>query len=89
MLHRGAATEIEEIHRYIYAGGKLLRETVSDGTITKTLDFNYDNVGMPYSLIYNDGTTTTTYYYISLPSRRAARWRAPMSASTRMTSVPA
>ena len=64
-LHRGAATEIEEIHQYIYAGGKLLRETISDGTTTKTLDFNYDNVGMPYSLIYNNGTTTATYYYIT------------------------
>ena len=64
-LHRGAATEIEEIHQYIYAGGKLLRETISDATTTKTLDFNYDNVGMPYSLIYNNGTTTTTYYYIT------------------------
>ena len=64
-LHRGAATEIEEIHQYIYAGRKLLRETISDGTTTKTLDFTYDNVGMPYSLIYNNGTTTTTYYYIT------------------------
>ena len=45
--------------------GKLLRETVSDGTTAKTLDFSYDNVGMPYSLIYNDGTATTTYYYIT------------------------
>ena len=26
---------------------------------------SYDNVGMPYSLIYNNGTTTTTYYYIT------------------------
>ena len=65
MHHRGAATEIEEIHQYIYAGGKLLRETISDGEATKTLDFTYDNVGMPYSLIYSDGTTTTTYYYIT------------------------
>ena len=64
-LHRGAATEIEEIHQYIYAGGKLLRETISNGTTAKTLDFTYDNVGMPYSLIYNNGTTTTTYYYIT------------------------
>ena len=65
MFHRGAATEIEETHQYIYAGGKLLRETISDGTTTKTLDFTYDNVGMPYSLIYNNGTTTATYYYIT------------------------
>ena len=64
-LHRGTATEIEETHQYIYAGGKLLRETISDGTTTKTLDFTYDNVGMPYSLIYNNGTTATTYYYVT------------------------
>ena len=65
-LHRGEVKEtITETHQYIYAGGKLLRETISDGTITKTLDFSYDNVGMPYSLIYNNGTTTTTYYYIT------------------------
>ena len=61
-LHRGEATEITETHQYIYTGGKLLRETISDGTTTKTLDFNYDNVGMPYSLIYSNGTTTTDVY---------------------------
>ena len=66
MLHRGEVKEtITETHQYIYAGGKLLRETISDGTTTKTLDFNYDNVGMPYSLIYNNGSTTATYYYIT------------------------
>ena len=66
MRHRGEVKEtITESHQYIYAGRKLLRETISDGTTTKTLDFNYDNVGMPYSLIYNNGTTTTTYYYIT------------------------
>ena len=64
-LHRGAATEVEETHRYIYAGGKLLRETIFDGETTKTLDFTYDNAGMPYNLIYNNGTTTATYYYIT------------------------
>ena len=64
-LHRGTATEIEETHQYIYAGSKLLRETITEGETTKALDFTYDNVGMPYSLIYSDGTTTTTYYYIT------------------------
>ena len=40
-LHRGEAKEtITETHQYIYAGGKLLRETISDGTTTKTLDFS-------------------------------------------------
>ena len=42
-----------------------LRETITEGSTTTTLDFAYDNVGMPYCLIYNDGTTTTTYYYIT------------------------
>ena len=66
MLHRGEVKEtITEIHQYIYAGGKLLRETITEGETTKTLDFTYDNVGMPYSLIYNNGTTTTTYYYVT------------------------
>ena len=64
-LHRGTATEITTDHSYIYAGGKLLRETITEGETTKTLDFTYDNVGMPYSLIYNNGTVTTTYYYIT------------------------
>ena len=66
MRHRGEVKEtITETHRYIYAGGKLLRETITEGETTKTLDFTYDNVGIPYSLIYNNGTTTTTYYYIT------------------------
>ena len=64
-LHRGTATEITTDHSYIYAGGKLLRETISEGSTTKTLDFTYDNVGMPYSLTYNNGTTSSTYYYIT------------------------
>ena len=65
LLHCGVATEIEEIHQYIHAGGKLLRETITEGETTRTLDFVYDNAGNPYSLIYNNGTTTTTYYYIT------------------------
>ena len=64
-LHRGTATEITTDHSYIYAGGKLLRETITEGSTTKTLDFTYDNVGMPYSLTYTNGTTTATYYYIT------------------------
>ena len=52
-------------HQYIYAGGNLLRETITEGETTRTLDFVYDNAGNPYSLIYSDGTTTTTYYYIT------------------------
>ena len=66
MRHRGEVKEtITETHRYIYAGGKLLRETITEGEATRALDFVYDNAGNPYSLIYNNGTTTTTYYYIT------------------------
>ena len=54
-----------EEHSYIYAGGMLLRETITSGSTTKTLDFRYDNVGHPYALIYNNGSSTATYYYIT------------------------
>ena len=59
------ANEETTNHSYIYAGGKLLRETITEGSTTKTLDFTYDNVGMPYNLTYNNGSTTATYYYIT------------------------
>ena len=52
---------VTETHSYIYASGKLLRETITTGSTTKTLDFFYDNAGMPYALKYNG----TTYYYIT------------------------
>ena len=44
-------------HTYLYAGGKLLRETYSGNT----LDFAYDAQGLPFSLTYNG----TKYYYIT------------------------
>ena len=59
------ANEETTNHSYIYAGGKLLRETITEGSTTKTLDFTYDNVGMPYNLTDNNGSTTATYYYIT------------------------
>ena len=58
-----------EEHSYIYAGGMLLRETITSGSTTRTLDFRYDNVGYPYALIYNNGSTTATYYYNYKPPR--------------------
>lgn len=49
-------------HNYIYASGKLLRETYGN----VTLDFLYDNSGYPYALIYKNGTAAVqTYYYIT------------------------
>ena len=51
-------------HNYLYAGGKLLRETYGD----KILDFIYDANGTPYALKYTAGTEapeTFLYYYIT------------------------
>ena len=56
---------VTEEHSYIYAGGKLLRETITGNGAAKTLDFRYDNAGFPYALIYNNGSSTATYYYIT------------------------
>lgn len=64
------ATVTEE-HSYIYASGKLLRETITttaaDGTVTtEVLDFCYDAQGNPYSLTRTKGTSSAeTYYYIT------------------------
>ena len=54
-----------EKHSYIYASGKLLRDTVESGGSTKILDFRYDQSGAPYSLTYTVGSTSTVYYYIT------------------------
>ena len=62
---RQLLSTVTEEHSYIYAGGMLLRETITSGSTTRTLDFRYDNVGYPYALIYNNGSTTATYYYIT------------------------
>lgn len=56
---------ITETHSYIYAGGKLLREIIETNGTSKTLDFRYDNAGAPYALIYNDGSNTSVYYYVT------------------------
>ena len=44
-------------HNYIYASGKLLRETYG----SNTLDFFYDNNGTPFALKHNG----TLYYYVT------------------------
>ncbi len=59
-----------EQHDYIYAGGRLLRETVTetakDKTVTTyTLDFAYDAQGTPYSLTVTMQGVSLTYYYIT------------------------
>ena len=67
---RSLISTVTEHHDYIYASGQLLRETITttaaDGTVTvEVLDFAYDNAGTPYALTYTNGTTSTTYYYIT------------------------
>ena len=62
---------VTERHSYIYAGERLLRETITttaaDGTVTtEVLDFTYDAQGRPYMLTYTNGVATKqTYYYIT------------------------
>lgn len=53
----GVVTE----YQYFYAGGKLLREEVTTGTTTYTLDFVYDASGRPYAFFYDN----VYYYYIT------------------------
>ena len=55
---RSTKTVNSVVHNYIYAGGKLLRETYGD----TTLDFLYDVNGRPYAMVVNE---TTTYHYIT------------------------
>lgn len=66
---RVLVSTITEQHDYVYASGKLLRETITttvDGvSTTETLDFRYDENGYPYSLTHISGDTTTTYFYIT------------------------
>ena len=45
------------VYKYYYAGDKLMRMTVSDGTV---MDFIYGSAGEPYAVKYNG----TVYYYI-------------------------
>ena len=57
---------VTEEHSYVYAGGRLMRETISvDGTVTTVMDFIYDESGRPFALKYStNGTSFTTYYYV-------------------------
>lgn len=62
---------VTEEHSYLYAGSRLLRETITttaeDGTVTtEVLDFAYDTQGAPYALTYTASSgTAQTYYYIT------------------------
>lgn len=66
---RVLVSTITEQHDYIYASGKLLRETITttvDGvSTTETLDFRYDENGYPYSLTHICEDTATICFYIT------------------------
>ncbi len=54
-------SEVTTTYSYLYAGGKLLQETVTTGDTTETHNFFYDNTGSPYAM----QTGGTTYYYVT------------------------
>ena len=54
-------SEVTTTYSYLYAGGKLLQETVTTGDTTETHNFFYDGVGNPYAM----QTGGTTYYYVT------------------------
>ena len=62
---RTEKTENGITHKYLYAGGKLLRETRTGGSQTEVLDFIYDQNDRPFMLYYQKGSgAPTPYYYI-------------------------
>ena len=44
---RQLLSTVTEEHSYIYAGGMLLRETITSGNTTETLDFGMTTSGIP------------------------------------------
>jgi len=68
-LRSGAVTATEH-HEYIYASGKLMRETITTtngtNTTTQVLDFIYGSGSTPLALVYTNGTASpVTYYYVT------------------------
>ena len=58
-------------HEYVYASGKLMRETITttsgDTTTTQVLDFVYGSGSTPLALVYTNGTAAPiTYYYVKV-----------------------
>ena len=55
----------ETNHYYVTQNGKVVRETVISGGVTRVLDYIYDESGRPSSVIFKDGTADeVTYYYV-------------------------
>ena len=47
-------------YNYTTLSGKVMRQQWGD----KSLEFVYDDGNQPFAMIYNDGSTTTLYYYV-------------------------
>ena len=47
-------------YNYTTLSGKVMRQTWG----SKSLEFVYDDGNQPFAMIYNDGSTTTLYYYV-------------------------
>ena len=47
-------------YNYTTLSGKVMRQTWG----SKSLEFIYDDGNQPFAMIYNDGSTTTLYYYV-------------------------
>ena len=47
-------------YNYTTLSGKVMRQTWGN----KSLEFVYDDGNQPFAMIYNDGSTTTLYYYV-------------------------
>jgi len=65
-----SSNTVTEHHKYIYASGKLMRETITttsgDTTTTQVLDFVYGSGSTPLALVYTNGTASpVTYYYVT------------------------
>ena len=52
-------------HSYIYASGRLLRDTWTDDGVARTLDFFYDPNGHAYTVFYQKGSSRARFYVLT------------------------
>jgi len=53
-------------HHYVTQNGKVVRETIGNGSTAQVLDFIYDESGKPFALKYTNGTAEPVIYYYVL-----------------------
>lgn len=52
-------------HSYVYASGKLLRDSWTESGVFCALDFFYDYAGNPYAVFYQKGSSRQRFYYLT------------------------